>query len=55
MSSPHVLQEHTSPSVIILCIIFNNSNRPKLRDMMVGKQIGLKDVCTALPESFGPM
>lgn len=52
MSPPHPLKEYTSPSVIILCIIFNSSSVPVPTKRRVGKKEASGMRGTAFSESF---
>lgn len=52
MSSPHLLKESTSPSVIILCIIFNSSSAPVPTEGRGGKKEASGMRGTAFSERF---
>lgn len=50
--SPSFKKNFTSPSVIILCIIFNSSSAPKPTDRRVRKERGLGDAWNSFPREF---
>ena len=52
MSPFHLLKEHTSPSVVILCIMFNNSDRPMPKDTTVRTETGLRGVLDSVVGEF---